>query len=131
MAIASPTRRTPLGLPFRHDRSAPWRHLDFGLLAASLGIASLGLLMVYSATQQKLADSGLDPLTYVKRQSVWVFLGLIVMAVVMGIDYRVFRDMAPVFFVGTLALLLFVLTPLGSSTRGAQAWFQFGSFQFE
>ena len=131
MAAVRAPRRTPIGLPFRHDRSAPWRHLDFGLLAASLGIAGLGLLMVYSATQQKLTESGLDPLTYVKRQAVWVFLGLLVLVVVTVVDYRVFRDMAPMIFVGTVALLLLVLSPLGSSSRGAQAWFQFGSFQFE
>jgi rod shape determining protein RodA len=43
----------------------------------------------------------------------------------------VLRDIAPFAFLGTVLLLVLVLSPLGSSTRGAQAWFQFGSFQFE
>src|SRR5437870_13224175 len=131
MAAVRASRRTPFCLPILHDRSATWRHSHFGLLAAPLRIDGLGLLMVYSATQQKLTESGLDPLTYVKRQAVWVFLGLLVLVVVTVVDYRVFRDMAPMIVVGTVALLLLVLSPLGSSSRGAQAWFQFGSFQFE
>jgi rod shape determining protein RodA len=43
----------------------------------------------------------------------------------------VLRDIAPFAFLGTVLLLVLVLSPLGSSTRGAQAWFQFGSFQLE
>src|SRR5207237_1380573 len=47
------------------------------------------------------------------------------------VSYRVFRDVAPVIYLGTFGLPILVLSPLGSSTRGAQAWFQFGTFQFE
>src|SRR5438874_1823511 len=117
--------------PFRRSATAAWRHIDLALLAAAVSIAAMGVLMVYSATQRKLADAGLDPHMYLKRQSVWVVLGLLVMAVMVAVDYRVLRDMAPVVFLGTFLLLLLVLSPLGSSTRGAQAWFQFGSFQLE
>jgi rod shape determining protein RodA len=117
--------------PIGRGATAAWRHVDLALLAATLSIAGMGVLMVYSATQNKLADAGLDPYMYLKRQAVWVVLGLIAMAVMVVVDYRVFRDIAPVLFVGTFLLLLAVLSPLGQSTRGAQAWFQFGSFQLE
>ena len=39
----------------------------------------------------------------------WVLLGLITMAVIVSIDYRVFRDLAPVFYLGTFGLLVLVL----------------------
>jgi rod shape determining protein RodA len=87
--------------------------------------------MVFSATESKLREQGLDPHMYLKRQSVWVLLGLAVMAVAVTVDYRVLRDIAPMLFIGAFFLLVLVLSPLGSSTRGAQAWFQFGSFQLE
>jgi rod shape determining protein RodA len=129
--MATVTAPRPSLFPLRRGATAAWRHVDLVLLAATLGVASMGVLMVYSATQNKLRDAGLDPYMYLKRQSIWVVLGLIVMAVMVSVDYRVLRDIAPVLFAGAFGLLLLVLSPLGSSTRGAQAWFQFGSFQLE
>src|SRR5438067_7354425 len=123
--------RPSAAFPLRRGATAAWRHVDLALIAATVAIAGMGLLMVYSATQSKLSDAGVDPYSYLKKQSVWVLLGLIAMAVVVSIDYRVFRDVAPVIYLGTFGLLILVLSPLGSSTRGAQAWFQFGTFQFE
>jgi cell division protein FtsW (lipid II flippase) len=127
MATASATSVFPL----RRGATAAWRHIDLGLLLSSVAIAGLGVLMVFSATESKLREQGLDPHMYLKRQSVWVVLGLAVMVVVVAVDYRVLRDIAPFIFIAAFLLLLLVLTPVGSSARGAQAWFQFGSFQLE
>ncbi|HEV3354398.1 MAG TPA: rod shape-determining protein RodA [Acidimicrobiales bacterium] len=127
MATASATSVFPL----RKGATAAWRHIDLALLASAVAIAGLGVLMVFSATESKLREQGLDPHMYLKRQSVWVLLGLAVMAVAVTVDYRVLRDIAPMLFIGAFFLLVLVLSPLGSSTRGAQAWFQFGSFQLE
>src|SRR5437868_4186690 len=127
MATASATSVFPL----RRGATAAWRHIDLALLFSSVAISGMGVLMVFSATESKLREQGLDPHMYLKRQSVWMLLGLVVMAVIVSVDYRVLRDIAPVIFAGTFFLLLLVLSPLGSSTRGAQAWFQFGSFQLE
>jgi rod shape determining protein RodA len=127
MATASATSVFPL----RKGATAAWRHIDLALLLSSVAIAGMGVLMVFSATESKLREQGFDPHMYLKRQSVWVILGLVVMAAMVIVDYRVLRDVAPFIFIGTFLLLLLVLSPVGSSTRGAQAWFQFGSFQLE
>src|ERR1700740_323097 len=111
--------------PLRRGATAAGRHIDLALFASAVAIAGLGVLMVFSATESKLREQGLDPHMYLKRQSVWVLLGLAVMAVMVTVDYRVLRDIAPFVFIGAFLLLLLVLSPLGSSTRGAQAWFQF------
>jgi len=124
MATASASSPFPL----RRGATAAWRHIDVALLFSSVAIAGMGVLMVFSATESKLREQGLDPHMYLKRQSVWLLLGLAVMAVMVTVDYRVLRDIAPVVYIGTVVLLLLVLSPLGSSTRGAQAWFQFGTF---
>jgi rod shape determining protein RodA len=60
-----------------------------------------------------------------------VVLGIGVMAVVASIDYRLFRDFAPFLYVATAFTLLLVLSPIGKNSKGAQAWFQVGSFQFQ
>jgi rod shape determining protein RodA len=120
-----------LGASLRKDPAAPLRHLDWPLLGACLAVAGLGCLMVFSATRTSLADAGFDPYTYLKRQLAFFFIGLVVMAVVVAIDYRSLRDFGPVFYVGSLVLLVLVLSPLGTEVNGAQSWFSVGSFQLQ
>ena len=128
MATATATRRV---VPVPRDRAAPWRHLDLVLLGAVVGIAVMGVLMVYSATRHRQELAGLNPQHYLNRQALYLFLGLVTMAVVTAIDYRVLRDLAPALYAGTVVALVLVLSPLGTEARGAQSWFQLGPFQLE
>jgi rod shape determining protein RodA len=121
MAVAGRARGT----------DSPWRHLDLTLLTSTLAIAGLGLLMVYSATQRRLDDQGLDPAYYLKRQALFVALGVGLMVLVTLVDYRVYRDQAAVLYVGTVGVLLLVLSPLGSVNKGQQASFEVGEFQVQ
>ncbi len=111
--------------------AAPYRHLDLTLLLSTLGIAAIGVLMVYSSTRQKQETAGLDPAFYLKRQLVYVALGLVALAVVCLVDYRRIRDFTPMLYGGAILALLLVISPIGTSRRGTQAWFQIGSFQFQ
>ncbi|MDP9070100.1 MAG: rod shape-determining protein RodA [Actinomycetota bacterium] len=98
------------------------------LLGAVLTLAGLGVVMVYSATRHRL---GVDPTFFLKRQAVFTLLGVGVMALTTLVDYRMFRDYAPLIYAGGVAALMLVLSPLGSSRKGAQSWFQLGSFQHQ
>ncbi|MCA1691977.1 MAG: rod shape-determining protein RodA, partial [Actinobacteria bacterium] len=109
----------------------PWRHLDLVLLASVVCLSGVGLLMVYSATRQKQIAAGLDPQHYLKRQLLFLALGVIAMVVAMLVDYRALRDVAPMIWVGTVIGLLGVLTPLGASTAGTQAWYPLGPFDLQ
>ena len=113
------------------NEAAPWYHLDLTLYGTVLAIAGLGVLMVYSATFRKLADSGGDPHLYLKKQALFTIAGIAVMVLMSVVDYRVYRDFAPVIYIGTCLLLVAVLSPLGSNSKGTQAWFQMGSFQLQ
>ena len=120
--------------PMRSSRSpaaSPWRHLDVVLLASIVCLCGVGMLMIYSSTRQKQLAAGLDPQHYMKRQLLFVVLGLGAMVVTTMVDYRILRDLAPPIWVGTLVLLLGVLTPLGASTRGTQAWYPLGPFDLQ
>jgi len=88
-------------------------------------------LMIYSASRDRLQASGIDPAYFVKRQAVFVAIGLAVMVLAAAIDYRRLRDVAPVFYIGTVLVLLAVFSPLGQKSRGSQAWFAIGSYQLE
>jgi rod shape determining protein RodA len=115
----------------RTTASSPTRHVDFLLLGATIGIAALGLLMVYSSTRRQQTVAGVEPNFYLKRQAVFIAIGIVLMLAVVLVDYRVLQDLAPPIYVGTVFLLLLVFSPLGEAERGAQAWFQIGSLQFE
>ncbi|MGQ0743604.1 MAG: rod shape-determining protein RodA [Acidimicrobiales bacterium] len=109
----------------------PVRHLDFTLIGAILAISSLGVLMVYSSTRQRQITAGEDPGFYLKRQLLFVALGLVVMVVSVLWDYEILREVAPGLYLGAVTSLALVLSPLGSESRGIQAWFQIGSFQLQ
>jgi rod shape determining protein RodA len=115
--VGSPT---PLKERSRLD-TAPVRHFDYLLLGAVLLITAIGFVMIYSSTHRKIPG---DELYYVKRQVLFTAIGIGVMVAVLVVDYRKLRDLSIFFYLGTVAILLAVLAPVGSNIKGQQAWFQ-------
>ena len=118
----SPTTR------LNRNPAAAWRHIDLVLLGAILAIAALGVMMVYSATRGPTAPYNT---TFFHKQALFVAVGAGVLLLTSLIDYRVFRDYALFGYIATIGLLVLVVSPFGHSSKGAQAWFQLGSFQLE
>jgi rod shape determining protein RodA len=112
----------------RHDPSSPRRHLDWVLLVAVALITAVGLLMVFSTSR-----GASPPYYYAKaaKQLLYVLIGVVVGGVVASIDYRHYRDWAPFIYGAAVALLVLVLSPLGSSHKGSQGWFDLGMFQLQ
>ncbi len=109
----------------------PWRKIDMTLVGALVSIAAIGLLMVYSSTRQALAAAGIDPHYYLKRQGLNLALAAVLMSVTIVVDYRRWRAMAGLLYVGMCLLLVAVVSPLGARSKGHQAWFPLGSFQLQ
>ena len=108
------------------------RQMDWILLAAVLGLALIGSLLVWSATQPALLQAGADPRAYLKKQLLNIGLGLIVMLAGSTLDYRRLRRWAPVVYVASCLGLVAVLSPLGSTVNGAHSWISLpGGFQLE
>jgi rod shape determining protein RodA len=105
------------------------RHVDPVLIAAALGLAVIGLLAIYSATHQSLAAVGLDPGRYVKRQVTFLAVAVIVLMLAASFDYRLLKVYAGIVYVSSLVLLVLVRTPIGTSVKGAQRWFEVFGFQ--
>jgi rod shape determining protein RodA len=103
---------------------------DLVLLATTLCLAVGGIVIIYSATRGNLSLAGLDPHYYLKRQAVFVVLGVVVMAAVAMFDYRRLEQVSTVLYVGVLIALLGVLA-LGSSSQGSQRWFSVGGQQLQ
>jgi len=114
------------------QRRAPsaWRHLDPVLILAVAGLALFGTLMVWTATRDSLAAQGSNPQYYLYRQGGFMVIGFVAMLAVASVDYRRYRDFAAVLYVVALVMLVGVYA-VGHKAKGAQAWFQIGSYQLE
>jgi rod shape determining protein RodA len=119
---------TALRRPRRGDRTAPWRHVDPVLVVCAAAVAGLGLVMVGSATR----GSGPEPdLTFVRRQALYVALGVATMVAVTFADLRRLRAWSRWIYGVAVTALVVVLTPLGHSTKGTQAWFSLGPIDLQ
>jgi rod shape determining protein RodA len=108
--------------------AAAWRHLDGVLVVALASISAIGVLMVFSATRGP--DDPYDA-SFLRKQALFVVAGFGVMVVTTVVDYHRVRDFAPLAYVGGVGLLALVVSGLGSSRNGAQAWFDLGPFQLQ
>ncbi|HET9076045.1 MAG TPA: rod shape-determining protein RodA [Acidimicrobiales bacterium] len=107
-----------------------WRHFDVVLVLAAVLIGAFGCVMVYSATRDQLQAAGVSPTYFLKKQAIFMVIGLVVMVAVAAIDYRRWRDWAVLIY-GFCILMLVAVYVVGHKSKGAQAWFQFGSYQME
>jgi rod shape determining protein RodA len=111
-----------------YDVPAWMQHVDWIIVGATLAVAALGVLMVYSAT--KGTDD--SPTTFfLQRQAMFVIIGIGLMAAVAAFDYRRLRDWAIPIAGVALLLLLGVLTPLGATNKGIKAWYELAGFQLQ
>jgi rod shape determining protein RodA len=113
-----------------HPRApAAWKHVDLVLLGCAAAASALGALMILSSTR------GTDPdaydLSYLRRQLLFIGIGVVGMVLVTLVDYRRLRDFAWLPYLGVVLVLGLVLSPLGTERRGTQAWFQLGPFQLQ
>jgi rod shape determining protein RodA len=134
MATVARSRPASVVLSDRRARllTTPFRHVDVLLVGAAIAVSMLGLLMIYSSTQPKLAAAHIDGLYFVKRQALAILVGIVLMFGVMAVDYRKLRDLGIFVYVATILGLLAVLSPLGHATKGAQARFPLpGGFELQ
>ena len=112
----------------RRDPTAPFRHLDPVLVVCTIALGLIGVVSVYSATRGPGPDF-VD--TYLVRQLAFVVIGTVVMGIFAVVDYHKLHDWAWLFYGAVMGLLVLVISPLGSQSKGAQAWFALGPFQLQ
>ncbi|TMK18630.1 MAG: rod shape-determining protein RodA [Actinobacteria bacterium] len=115
----------------RLSEKAPIRHLDATLVLLSLMLAGFGALMIYSATYARLQDNSSPPGYYLERQLVFAAVGFIGMMVLALFSYRRLKAWAWLAYTVAVAMLVAVLTPLGTTVAGAQRWIAIGIFQIQ
>ncbi len=116
--------------PVARRRASLAGRFDIVVSGTSIALAVLGVVMVYSATRDKLALSGTNPHYYLDRQAVFVVMGIVVMVAMALFDYRRLEPVATVLYVGTLFALLGVFV-VGSHALGSQRWYSLGPLQLQ
>jgi rod shape determining protein RodA len=99
--------------------------LDLNFIGTALVIAAIGCMLVYSATY--FSDPTLDLL---RKQVLWVAIGVALMIAFISIDYHVFFDIAP-FLYGIGNVLLVYLLIWGRLQANVKSWIHIGAFQFQ
>ena len=105
--------------------------VDFTLCITVLLLLALGIIMVLSASSPAaLSESG-NSYSYVSKQALSAVIGLVAMWVISKIDYRKFKPLYKLAYIGSIVLL--ALVPLiGEDINGAKRWINLGplgSFQ--
>jgi rod shape determining protein RodA len=88
-------------------------------------IAAVGCLLLYSATY-----FGEPDLHTLKKQFLWMGIGLGLMGIFLFVDYHVFFDIAPILYGIGSALLIYLLV-FGKVTAHVKSWIHMGGFQFQ
>lgn len=105
---------------------------DFIIFFTVAVLLGLGVVMVYSSSAVSAYVNFHDSYYFLKRQMIWVSLGLLTMLLTMNIDYHVWRKLAKPIMLVTLCLLVLVLIPgLGKVVNGARRWLGFGSLYLQ
>jgi len=122
----------------REDRGvlALARHVDMVLVGTTLAIAVFGLVMVYSATRTIFA---FEPTYYLKRQLIYLLLGVALMVICAVVDYRRLEEWGYVLYGGVVAALVGVFVigrSIGAGSGAAssgdtQRWIPLGPIQFQ
>ena len=115
----------------RLSAKSPLKHMDPILLATTISLCIFGLVAIYSATKPTLETLGEDPAFFLKKQIIFLSLGLVVFIAMLVFDYRQLRTLAPLLYGGGIILLILVLTPIGERVSGAQRWIDFGVLQLQ
>ena len=101
--------------------------MDLPFLALVVLLTGVGLIMLLSASFAAAyydieGITGNDPYYYAKRQAFFALGGFAVMYGVSRINYQRYRWMSLFAMIGSVILLVLVLTPLGIEVNGAQRW---------
>ena len=104
------------------------KKIDKPLLIVCLLIAIFGLVMIYSASFVWAEYKFQDPYKFVKMQTIFFLIGLVIMYFLTKLDYHIYYKYANIILIICATLLILVLIPgIGSIRNGSRSWFGIGS----
>ena len=108
------------------------QQIDFWIFFTVLVMLSIGTVMVFSASAALAYDRFGDTYHFLKKQLLWVIVGLIAMFIMANFDYRKLAPLAVLGLIGSLVLLVLATTPgIGQEQNGARRWLGYGNLSFQ
>lgn len=98
--------------------------MDLPFVMLTLLLLGIGLIMMFSASYASAYydPTVTTPLYYVIRQGLFGGAGVVIMFIVSKINYQTFRWLSLPLMVGSIILLVLVLTPFGVEINSAKRW---------
>ena len=112
----------------RRQRRRKIGHLDYPILVTVALLCAFGLVMVFSASYyyaQNTASVGYDGYYYIRKQAVYVAVGLPMMYLLSFVDYKGLEKYKVAGILVSVVLLVAVLI-FGRETNGAKRWIIIG-----
>ena len=104
------------------------KHFDFYLFTSIIILILFGAIMIYSASSIWANYKFEDRFYYVKRQMIFIVLGMFLMITTSKIDYNIYYENSNKILGICIILLILVLIPgIGSVRNGSRSWFGIGS----
>ena len=100
------------------------RDIDKALLFSTIGLILFGIFNIYLCTKGGVFE---DPFLFAKKQLVWFFVSMVALYLFVAIDYTVIYRYVPIFYWGSVILLIAVWIPgIGKTVNGARGWINIG-----
>ena len=108
------------------------RGLDSLFIACVTSLILIGLVMVASSTIDFAAAKFSNPLFFLKKHLIFIFLGVLVLYIVARIKMKFYFDYGQYFLIASIILSLLVHIPgLGLTINGATRWINLGFFTLQ
>lgn len=106
------------------------RGTDYPLFAVTVALLCIGVVMVYSASSVRAYAQMGDAAYYLKRQIIWILVGLVGMYITYNIDYHWWsRWVWPAMGISIGSLVLVVA--IGDVISGSKRWIELGFFNYQ
>ncbi len=112
------------------QRQRSIRYFDYSLLMIVCFLVCFGLVILYSTSSYNGQVKFQDGAYYLKKQLLADVLGIIVMAVIAKIDYRIWKKFWFLSYAAAFGLCTLVLF-VGQELNGAKRWLKLGPLSFQ
>ena len=130
MTASATTTRTSRRVNVTDTRTT-WQRMDWTLVLAATTLLAGGSALVWSATASNEALTGADSTAYLTKHLANAGIGIALAFVVAAIDHRWLRIWAPVVYLGALAGLGLVFSPVGAVINGSRSWILLGGMSIQ
>ena len=103
---------------------------DYSILIITLLLLSVGLIMLLSASAPKSLAENDNSYEYIMKQGFVATIGLFFLLVLSKIDYRWYRKLKWIIYIGFVILLIMVGF-VGTGENGAKRWINIFGFSFQ